>query len=257
MGSENKKKAREKFLLDRFIEHQGITPTSIETPEPPGPDFSIEIDDCKVGIELTEIFVRSPKSGARPQSSDLPQAVESRPERIVSGAREAYFQRNNPPVLVNIVFSNLDSIEKKEQIEEVAHLIAREVEDMASETLLTADRRPNFNTNGGNLLFESVAFIHIYGVPELRFARWDFPKVGLVSRLTAKHLQDRIDAKEKKMNQYTRNGDEIWLLMVADTTRTSQKFRHPPDFSPETLSSRFSKTFYYCYGADYPVVEFS
>ncbi len=255
MGSEEKKKAREKFLLDRFLESQGLTPASIETPEPPGPDFSIEINGCKVGIELTEIFGLSPKSGARLHSRDIPQAVESRSELIVSRAREAYFQRNNPPVLATIVFSNLDASGKKEQMEETAQLIACEIEDMASKTLQTADRRPDDFTDIGNPLRESVALIHIRKVPELRFARWTVPKVGLVYKLTAKHLQDRIAAKEEKINHYTTDGDEVWLLMVADTRSTSQKFFHPPDF-PEAISSRFSRTFYYCYGADHPIVEF-
>jgi hypothetical protein len=96
MGSEKRKKAREKFLLDRFLEHQGMAPASIETPEPPGPDFSIELDGYKVGIELTEVFAQSPESGARLQSPNLPQAIESRSELIVSIAKKAYFQRNNP-----------------------------------------------------------------------------------------------------------------------------------------------------------------
>jgi hypothetical protein len=254
MGSEEKKKGREKFLLDRFLESQGLTPVGIETPEPPGPDFQIELNGSKIGIELTEIFGLIPKSGSGLHSRDIPQAVESRSELIVLRAREAYFQRNNPPVLVTIVFSNLDPSNKKERMEQTAQLIAREVEDMASKTLQTAERRPDDFTDVGNALRETVALIHVCKVPEPRFARWTVPKVGLVHKLTAKHLQDRIAAKQEKMNHYTKDGDEVWLLMVADTRSTSQKFFHPPDF-PEVISSRFSRTFYFCYGADHPVVE--
>jgi hypothetical protein len=248
MGSEEKKAARERFLLDRFLECQGLTLASVEKLEPSGPDFSIELDGCKVGIELTEIFALSPKSG-------VPQAVESRSELIVLRAREAYFQSNNTPVLATIVFSNLDASGKKKQMEEIAQLIAYEVEDMASKALQIADRRPDDFINGGNPLRGSVALIHIRKVPELRFARWTVPKVGLVHRLTAKHLQYPIAKKEEKLNGYTRDGDEVWLLMVVDTRSTSQKFFHPPDF-PEAISSQFSRTFYYCYGADNPVIEF-
>jgi hypothetical protein len=124
----------------------------------------------------------------------------------VSGAREAYFQRNNPPVWATIVFSNLDASGEKEQMEETAQLIAYEVEHMASETLQTAERRPDDFTELGNLLRESVALIHICKVPKLRFARWTVPKVGIVNKLTAKHLQDRIAVKEEKMNYYKKTG---------------------------------------------------
>jgi hypothetical protein len=254
MGSEERKKSREKFLLDRFLESQGLTPASIETPAPPGPDFSIDLNGSKIGIELTEVFGLIQKSGAGLHSRDIPQAVESRSELIVSRAKDAYFQRNNLPVLVTIVFSNLDPSNKREQTEQTARLIACEVEDMVSKTLQTADRRPDDFTGIGNPLCETVALIHVCKVPDLRFARWTVPKVGLVHKLTAIHLQDRIAAKEAKMNRYTRDGDEVWLLMVADTRSASQKFFHPPDF-PEAISSRFARTFYYCYGADHPVVE--
>jgi hypothetical protein len=256
MGSEEKKEARERFLLERFLESQGVIPASIEKLRAPEPDFSIEVDGRKIGVELTEIFALSPKSGVPLSSRDLPQAIESRSDLIVSKARETYFQRNNPPVLATIVFSNLDTSAKKEQIQEIALSLASEVADMASKTPQTADRRPDDFTDVGNPLRESVALIHICRVPELRFARWTVPKVGLVHKLTARHLQDRIAAKEEKMKHYTRDRDEVWLLMAADTRSTSQKFFHPLDFPPEAISSPFSRTFYFCYGADQPVVEF-
>lgn len=256
MGSEKRKKARERFLLDRFLECQGLTPTSIGTPEPPSPDFLIELDGRKVGIEITEIYPQSPRSYSGLDGPGPPQAIESRGGKIVSLAKEAYFRRNDSPLLVTVVFSNIETIRRKEEHEKLAELIALEVEDMASKALATEDRRPDFFTGVDNPLCDSVALIHIYKVPELRFARWTVPKVGLVRKLTSELLQDRITTKEKKLDGYRRDGDEVWLLMVADRLSASRKFFYPPDFPADDISSKFSRTFYYCYGVDDLVVEF-
>jgi len=76
MESDDKKKQREKFLLDRFFEHQGITPTRIDPGE--SPDFLVDIDGRTVGIEVTELFIQRCNSEARllPEEPTL-QAIES------------------------------------------------------------------------------------------------------------------------------------------------------------------------------------
>ena len=73
---------------------------------------------------------------------------------------------------------------------------------------------------------------------------------------TPKYLQDRIDEKSKKINGYKKNTEEIWLLIVTDRRRPSQKFIRPPDFPIDSLSSPFARTFYYGYAADDEVIEF-
>ena len=101
MGSA--KKRRERFLLERFLEHQGISPTCIQELE--SPDFLIDIEERSVGIEVTELFIRSGKSEAHPRpEGPLLQAVEKTTDLIVSKAREIYFDGGNPPVLSTIVF---------------------------------------------------------------------------------------------------------------------------------------------------------
>jgi hypothetical protein len=94
-------------------------------------------------------------------------------------------------------------------------------------------------------------------VPESRFARWTVARPGIVATLTVKHLQDRIDAKARKIHCYKKNKniEEIWLLMVADRRRPSQKLLRPSDIPLESLSSPFTKTFYYCYATDELPIE--
>ena len=130
MGSDEKKKRRERFFLDRFLEHQGISPTCIQKLDPP--DFLIEVEGRKVGIEVTELFIRSSKSEAHPRPAEDPllQKVESNTDRIVSEARRIYFDAGNPPVLSTIIFSDRITLDKKKG-DQIAKLIASQIQSMS------------------------------------------------------------------------------------------------------------------------------
>src|SRR5665213_2071412 len=97
MGSDEKKRRRERFLLDQFLEQQGIKPKSIDPRKPPNPDFAVDLGGHIVGIEMTEIFIRPGESNKKPQGSEelLLQEVESITDGIVSRAREIYFEAND------------------------------------------------------------------------------------------------------------------------------------------------------------------
>jgi hypothetical protein len=254
MGSAEKQKQRERFLLDRFLEQKGLAPEVIQQPDPPDPDFLIDLHGRKIGIEMTEVFIRSKESNLHPQSGEEPllQAVESITDLIVSKARKSYFKTDNPLVLSTILFSSQMALEKNKS-DQIAELIAGQIRDMSSRDSSVEDWKPGLD----DPLYGSVGFIHIRKVPESRFARWTVPRPGIVATLTVKHLQDRIDAKAKKLNGYKKNKniEEIWLLMVADRMRPSQKLLRRSDLPLDSLSSPFAKTFYYCYAADELAVE--
>jgi len=90
------KKQHERFLLDRFLELQGISPTRVDESE--SPDFLIDLEGRKVGIEVTELFIRS-RSKGHPQREEkpLPQEVESITKQIVCEARRIYLDADTPP----------------------------------------------------------------------------------------------------------------------------------------------------------------
>lgn len=240
------KKQHERFLLDRFLELQGISPASIEPLDPP--DFLIDLEGRKVGIEVTELFIRSNKSEAHPQPEEEPllQAAESITNLIVSKARKIYFDAGNPPVLSTIWFSDRITLDKKKG-DQIAELIAHQIQTMSLQNSQAVAWRSSEDENEERYLSESVAIIHTYRVPELRFARWTVARPGLVATLTPKHLQEVIDKKAKKINSYKKVAEEIWLLIVVDRTRSSQKISVMPDFTLNSISSPFAETFYYDY----------
>src|ERR1035438_2986965 len=208
------KKQHERFLLDRFLELQGISPASIEPLDPP--DFLIDLEGRKVGIEVTELFIRSNKSEAHPQPEEEPllQAAESITDLIVSKAREIYFDARNPSVQSTIWFSGRITLDKKKG-DQIAELIAHQIQSMSLQNSQAVAWRSSEDENEERSLSESVAMIHTYKVPK-EFARWTVARPGLVATLTPKHLQEVIDKKAKKINGYKKKAEEIWLLIFAD-----------------------------------------
>ncbi|MGA2808863.1 MAG: hypothetical protein ABSE87_12065 [Terracidiphilus sp.] len=249
MGSDEKKKQRERFLLDRFLEHQGITPTRIVPGE--SPDFLIDLEGRTVGIELTELFIRSNKSEANPKPAEesLLKRIESNADRIMSRAREIYFLAGNPPVLSKIVISDRITLDKKKG-DQIAELIAYQIQSMSLENSQAVKWRSCEEENEKHPLLDLVYFIHTERVPELRFAHWTVVKAGLVAPLTPEYLQAEIDKKAKKIDTYRKKAEEIWLLIVADPTQLSQKFSVPTEFPICSVSSPFTKTLYYGYAAE-------
>jgi hypothetical protein len=237
------KKQHERFLLDRFLEHQGITPTNIDPGE--SPDFLVTLDGRTVGIEVTELFIRSNKSGAHPQPQEAPllQAAESITNLIVSKAWKIYVDAGNPPVKSTVWFSDRITLDKK-KVDQIAELIARQIQSMSLQNLQAVAWRSSEDENEEHCLSESVAIIHTDKVPE-RFARWTVGRPGLVANLTRARLQEEIEKKASKFDAYKKRIEEIWLLIVADRTRPSQKFSVMPDFPLDSLSSPFAKTFYF------------
>jgi len=225
--------------------------TGIQQPHPPAPDFLIDLEGRKVGIEVTELFIRSNKSEAhpRPEGELLLQAAESTTNLIVSKARKIYLDAGNPPVLSTIVFSNRSTLDKKKG-HQIAKLIASQIQSMSLKNSQVVNWRPSDDKNEKHPLSESVVLIHALGVPELRFARWTVARAGFVVTLAPRHLQAVIDKKANKINDYKKYAEEIWLLTVADRTRPSQNLSVAPDFPLESVSSPFTKTYYYGYAAE-------
>jgi len=250
---ECRKKDREQFFLEQFLKYAVITPTSITRSEKP--DFLITLDGRTVGVEVTEIFVQDGEWRPNPQlTTELPlTAIETYTDAISSKAFKLYSEANNPFVSAYIVFSN--GINYATNRDRVAELIANQITDMIAINSPTAEWRPGTHENEDDLLCDSVYFIHIQKVPDKQFARWTVSRAGLVATLTQRHLQNAINRKKEKLNEYRVKAYEIWLLMFIDRGRPSQMLQTPQNFPLESLSSPFDKTFYYCYGTSDPVIE--
>jgi len=249
------KKQHERFLLDRFLELQGISPACIEARE--SPDFLIDLEGRKVGIEVTELFIRTNRSEAHPQPEIGPllQAAESNQDKIVSRAREIYFDSGNPLLKSTIWFSDGITLDKKKG-DQIAELIADRIHRMSLQGSSAVAWRSSEAENEECSLSEWVDMIHTHRVPEYRdaqwkdrFAWWQVARPGLVAPLTPKRLQEVIENKAKKIGVYRKVAEQIWLLIFVDRTQPSQMFSVAPGFPLDSVSSPFTRTFYCDYVA--------
>jgi hypothetical protein len=271
MSNDILKKRRERFFLDRFLEHDGKTPTGIEKGTPPGPDFLIDIEGRKIGIELTELYIWK-KSKAPPKwtkgplphqpEEPNPQAAETCTDQIVSKARTIYDDAGNPPVGVNIRFSSWitsDQITSKQvatiKRDDVAKLIADQVQGMCPQTGQRVIWRSVDEGSEDSPLSAAVASINASGVPEHSMSHWRIARAGFAKTRIQKYLQDAINEKAANIIEYKKAAGEIWLLIVADLTRPSQLFSVPRDFPLDSLFSPFERTIYFGY-PDREVLEF-
>jgi hypothetical protein len=238
------KKQHERFLLDRFLELRRISPSSIKPLDPP--DFLIDLEGRKVGIEVTELFIRRNKSEEPPQPKREPllQAVESITNLIVCKAREIYFAADNPHVCATIWFSDQITLDKT-RVDQLAKDIANQIQSMNLQNPQVF-RWSSSEAEIDHPLSESVFLIHAQGVPDRRFAHWTVARPGVVAPLTRKHLQEAINEKAKKISVYKEKAgtEEVWLLIFVDRTRPSQMLSVAPGFPLDSVSSPFTKTFY-------------
>ncbi len=240
MDSATSKKLKERFFLDRFLEHLEISPVRIEQRE--GPDFLVHVDGRPVGIELTYLHIRD--ASEKP----LPQARESVTDRIVSAAQRLYSLSGAPPAHVTVLFSSwlrLNEIKR----DHIAKWLSMHVQNLCLNTWQRSDWRSDTEENDDHPLSEVVDVIHALGVPDYSMAHWTVARAGWVATLTSERLQERIDEKSPKVATYQEVAQEIWLVIIADGTKPSQAFSVPSDFQPRGFFSPFTRTFFFGYPA--------
>ena len=100
-----------------------------------------------------------------------------------------------------------------------------------------------------------ISCVHVLGVPDVRMAHWTAAKAGWAANLTSELLQNCINEKSGKLPSYEIVVPENWLVMIANAMKPSQLFAASPSFERHSISSPFSRTFYYNYpGRD--LIEF-
>src|SRR5262245_24833838 len=112
------KKARERFLLERFLSEASLTAEIIEERE--APDFLIAFEGRKIGIEITELYID------RIPGQPLLQVQESVSDRILAQARSLYDSTPGLPLYVRVLFNSaydFSSLQRSRIAEDLAQLV--------------------------------------------------------------------------------------------------------------------------------------
>lgn len=234
MSDIESKRNRERFLMDHFIRVAELPVRVVGSPDPP--DFVVQFEGRKVGVELTDIYQDS--------LVGVPslQARESISESIVAMARNVYEgDADARPVNVQLVFSpghELRSVRRDEAAQQVAAFVAKHPVGVFQAATFRIEQ---FDGE----LPESIAYVRVFGVPTREMSHWSVASAGWAASLTASMLEERIRAKAKLLPRYREVVKENWLVLVCEGKGPSQFFDSASIETLEGVSSPFDRTYFY------------
>lgn len=231
----NRKKQRERFLLERFFDASKLDAQIVEERE--APDFIVETSGVQVGVEVTEFFI---SHGAHANSAQAQEAISS---RIAARAQHLYQSAGGPPAHVTVCFGSGQNLQALHR-DQTAYILCECIRSLNLSLWQSVDlRREELK----DLLPDEISFVHALGVPGYDMAHWGVARAGWAAPLTPLQLQERIDAKAKRLPKYEDAITENWLLIVADTTKPSSLVRAGPSLNSHAILSPFARTYFYGY----------
>lgn len=252
-GVVSRKKERERFILDRFLERLSDPPEGKVTPHDDGehPDFTIG----GVGIELTQAFWDKTDRGS---VSKRIAALRAKANRAT---QEEWERRGRSPVGLEVGWSDHHRPPTtKKRHTEFAKRFASAVEmldDRRGIPSLSDDSRtikPAWYSLPKEVRPREITYV--FQLPHTD--SWESPLGGAIPQLEVNHAQATVDRKEPLLRKYRERCDEVWLLIYSEDSALGSMFAGPwPDEEPITGQVRtgFDRVFFLRSGID--LSEFS
>jgi len=247
---EKQKKAEEEFHLKIFQQCYPEFPTGkINLSETP--DFLVKTSQHIIGIENTMLFKQEVEKEFSLQS------IESTHRKILKHACEIYKESGLPAVKVQILFSNFRETCKsgvgktgftREEVKQISQKLSQCVIEysrlhqkthFSKSTRLYSDRSP---IEGITSIFINLSINK--GIHTLRDHIWLPIQSESVKTDCINEIQNSINKKNKKYQNYLKKSDECWLLLVANRNNPSQSFRIGKKAKQHTYDSLFERTFF-------------
>jgi hypothetical protein len=202
-----------------------LTAGSAEEPEPP--DFVVQCDSRRIGVELT-VFHLPAAVGQRPH-----QEQQSLKEHIVRLAESTHTDRGGPALYVGVYF-NLNRVLTKKDIQPLSRAIADAVlaaprpRSMNEPVELTWEQRP-----------EGISGIQIHpsidGIDKL----WHADAGGWVAEITKDHVASVVEAKSRSASLARTRCDQLWLVIVHDLFSRAA----PAELSASAINAEYTGPF--------------
>lgn len=223
------KKELEKIYFDDFISHKPIDSIIIDIEESETPDFIIHEKNKTISVEVTRLI--HPALAER----------EAFREKIVSKVHELFKAKYNSELYVLIAFSKAQINCKNTEVERFAQNILSIIEK-----IYLANRKYRFDICADDLedINEHIESISVSNNRMLE--NWQSFGAFKVNAIDNNWLRKIIADKEALIENYDRNTDENWLLLVSNFGFKSDTH----DFYTsrmEKFESKFNKVFIYTY----------
>lgn len=228
-------KIRELTHIEHFKDICDFFPVG-EIEDTENPDFIVHTKNKLLGIEHTEIFQPGSSNGGSLQAQD------ALAQRVVRQASDIYMKNHNRPLIVQIMFRPR-VIFGKQKVTRLAEMISQLIErsPVTPGTPITLKR-----TKQNSEYFPiEIAMIHLYCHPNGKENRWRCSSAGFIPEITADYLQEKINQKEHKVDNYRSQCSELWLLIVADNLRIPSTLDLSKSASMHHYHTKFDRVFFF------------
>ena len=239
---DRKKKDRENLIVTRFISNPSMYEhnlfSGLKSSETP--DFSVNVYDREasnkqnVSIEITEVL-----------NPELKQK-ESAQKRVVNLARDRFNKIRDDKLVVYVNFSNQPIDLKPEDITSLAEELCDFVLDICKRNETLEFRIKTTNKSTLNKCFHSIT---VKNDEEKGFENWQPFGAFRVPFIKESWFREKIDNKERKINNYYENFDQNWLVLVANFGHESSAFTFD-SLKNSYQNSKFDKIYIYEYRPD-------
>jgi CRISPR/Cas system-associated exonuclease Cas4 (RecB family) len=226
------KKEEEKSFVKALLKSLKINFDIINSESP---DFILQHNNSKIGIEVTRIFKSEKIDGMSTH------ALESERNSVVTIAMNKYAELEKfPEIDVAVFFGTYPKITKSQRYE-----LAKKLKNIVVNNLPETDNTIRINNDFENLDIypECISQIRISNFSFITKNHWQVPVAGIVQKKFIKELQEILNNKNSKIEAYKENCDECWLLVVADSNFPSSFCDPDSDTMNNKYDCRFERAF--------------
>ena len=238
------KKAREETYLRRFRENFAGFPEGTILPSE-RPDFLVETDRGRLGVELTEYHISEPDEGRGSPT----RAREGTEDQVLRMAAEQYRSKGLPPVVVNVLWHTNQALDRHRMPE-----LATGLADLVQEHLPEPNQSVTINERrhpAGRYLPEEVASLHFIRRDSISKGSWTPVRAAFVPTISPSELQRTVRSKEAKVLSYRQQCREVWLLIVARGFEPSTYVDLGSEIEVHEFESSFDRLFFLHHADEY------
>lgn len=218
-------KERERRYFDLVRRCVDLPTEPLREAEPP--DFVVGAPPRAVGVELTEYH-----HPAEPGSRSF-QEVQSLKERIVERAEKLYAANGGPALYLTAIFGRHGSLYKRD-----VPRVARALADAVSAVEVPRSVAEGKVDIPWESLPREIATAWVFGSVDGHDRLWKPDHVGWVQSIQPEHLQAELNRKERVVPLARLKCNEVWLVMVHNSTRGA-----PSEVHEETLKQSYRSSF--------------
>ena len=216
MSEISQNKELELLFIQRVIKLLSDVPDNTDIKITEAPDFLINFDSRDIGLEIVRVYRKEKVNNVALQTKEGGWA------KVVNEAKSIWDARKKPPIEVSVYFAD-NHIPKKES-KQNAELLVQLIDKFLPEPDTHIDVR---DYEIPDIIPSNVVGFNVYRYKEGNESYWHAPTFAWATELTPKQVQETINRKSTKYDDYLTNCDSVWLIIVAHTFETSSLFDIP------------------------------